>query len=148
MTTLQTIFEEATKLNREIERILKSSTYIDYGDLSGLDIDTSDGEQIFLRDQMYHIMDKLADVQSQIEYLNLPIGKITRLHRNGYGQYETSEGDCLHCGFPLEALISDEYRRVPYWARTRIEHNGTDYYLVGHKNTSLDGLTVRMRTRN
>lgn len=148
MATLQTIFEEVTKLNREIERILKASTYIDYGDLSGLDIDTNDGEQIFLRDQMYHIMDKLADAQSQIEYLNLPVGKTTRLHRNACGQYETAEGDCLHCGSPLEALIADEYRDVPYWSRTRLEHDGTDYYLVGHSKTSLDGLTVRMRTRD
>ena len=148
MKDLQTLLAEATKLNQEIGRILKASTFSDYNDLSELDIDTRDGEQIFLRDQLYHIMDKLADVQSCIEYLNLPIGTITRLHRNDYGQYETTEGDCLHCGYPLEALISDEYHAVPYWARTRIEHNGTDYYLVKHKDTPLDGLTVRMRTRD
>ena len=60
----------------------------------------------------------------------------------------SSDLDCLHCGSPLEALIADECRDVPYWARTRLEHDGTDYYLVGHSKTSLDGLTVRMRTRD
>lgn len=148
MVNLQTLLTEATKLNREIERILKASTYSAYGDLSELDIDTNDGEQIFLRDELNCIMQKLSDAQRGIEYLNLPIGKVSRLHRNGYGQYETEDGDCLHCGYPLEALISDEYRNVPYWSSTRVEHNGADYYLVGHKHTPLDGLTVRMRTRN
>ena len=67
MKDLQTLLAEATKLNREIGRILKASTFSDYSDLSELDIDTRDGEQIFLRDQLYHIMDKLADVQSCID---------------------------------------------------------------------------------
>lgn len=148
MANLQTLLTEATKLSREIERILKASTYSAYGDLSELDIDASDGEQIFLRDELNFIMDRLADAQSRIKYLNLPLGKTTRLHRNACGQYETAEGDCLHCGSPLEALIADEYRDAPYWSRTRLEHDGTDYYLVGHSKTSLDGLTVRMRTRD
>ena len=66
MKDLQTLLAEATKLNREIERILKASTFSDYSDLSELDIDTRDGEQIFLRDQLYHIMDKLGGVKNKL----------------------------------------------------------------------------------
>lgn len=147
MTNLQTLLTEAAKLNHEISRLLKVSTYSDYGDLSELDIDAHNGEQIFLRDELTYIMQKLSGAQREIEYLNLPIGKVSRLHRNGYGQYETEDGDCLHCGYPLEALISDGYHNVPYWSSTRIEHDGKGYYLVGHKHTPLDGLTIRMRER-
>ena len=144
---MQTLLAEATELNYEISRLLKASTFSDYGDLSELDIDTQDGEQIFFRNELNRIMQKLSDAQRGIEYLNLPVGKASRLRRNGYGQYETEDGDCLHCGYPLEALISDGFRNVPYWASTRVEHDGKRYYLVGHKHTSLDGLTVRMRGR-
>ena len=147
MTNLQTLLTEAAKLNHEISRLLKVSTYSDYGDLSELDIDAHNGEQIFLRDELTYIMQKLSDAQREIEYLNLPIGKVSRLHRNGYGQYEPEDGDCLHCGYPLEALISDGYHTVPYWSSTRVEHDGKGYYLVGHNHTLLDGLTIRMRER-
>ena len=85
MTNLQTLLTEAAKLNHEISRLLKVSTYSDYGDLSELDIDAHNGEQIFLRDELTYIMQKLSDAQREIEYLNLPIGKVSRLHRNGYG---------------------------------------------------------------
>ena len=101
MATLQTVLAEATKLNREIERILKASTYSAYRDLSGLDIDTTDSEQLFLQNELCYIMDRLADAQAHIEYLNLPVSQTTSLHRNGNGQYEIAEGYCLHCGYPL-----------------------------------------------
>ena len=29
--------------------------------------------------------------------------------------------------------------------KTSVEHNGTDYYLVGYKDVTLSGLTVRVR---
>lgn len=147
MVSLQTLLAEATKLNREIGRILKSSTYSDYGDLSELDIDTKDGEQIFLRDELDGIMDKLADAQAKIEYLNRPIEEVSRLHKNRSGQYETAGGHCFHSGSQIEVLISDEYRDAPYWTKTRVEHDGTDYYLVGNKAVKMDKLTVRVRKR-
>ena len=61
MTNLQTLLTEAAKLNHEISRLLKVSTYSDYGDLSELDIDAHNGEQIFLRDELTYIMQKLSD---------------------------------------------------------------------------------------
>ena len=36
MANLQTVFAEAVKLERDISRFLKVSTYPDYDDLSGL----------------------------------------------------------------------------------------------------------------
>ena len=48
MADLQAALAEAVKLNRNIAQFLKFSTYTEYDDLSGLDIDFADGEQLLL----------------------------------------------------------------------------------------------------
>ena len=63
MADLQTVLAEAVRLNRDISRFLKVSTYPEYDDLSGLDIDFSDGEQLLLLDELWRVAGKLADVQ-------------------------------------------------------------------------------------
>ncbi|MDE6588781.1 MAG: DUF5348 domain-containing protein, partial [Oscillospiraceae bacterium] len=40
-----------------------------------------------------------------------------------------------------------DYHDAPYWTITSVEHNGKDYYLVGHKDTPMKGLRVRVRNR-
>jgi len=145
MADLQMVLAEAVKLNQIISRFLKFSTYTNYGDLSGLDIDLTDGEQVFLRDELLAITDHLADVQDYIEYLSRPIVEVSRLRKGISGKYRTAKGHYYDCGSRIEALVSDEYHDVPYWARTTVEHNGKDYYLVGYLNIPMDGLRVRVR---
>jgi hypothetical protein len=72
MADLQAALSEAVKLNRSISQFLKFSTYTDYDDLSGLDIDFTDGEQLLLWEELRRITDKLADVEEYISYLNGP----------------------------------------------------------------------------
>lgn len=138
MTDLQMVLSEADKLNRGISQFLKFSTYHDYDDLSGLDIDFADGEQILLLDELRRITDRLADVQEYIAYLSRPILEVSLLRKGIAGKYRTAEGRFYDCGSSIEALVSDEYHEVPYWTRTTVEHNGTDYYLVGYKGLSMD----------
>lgn len=145
MTTLQTVLEETTKLNHSIRRLLRLSTYNKYDDLSGLDMNLMDPEQILVRDELRLVMDKLADVEDLITYLNSPIQEVSRLHRNSQGKYETASGRYYCCGSRIEALVTDEYHDGPYWTRTSVEHDGEDYYLVGNKDVSMNGLTVRVR---
>lgn len=64
MADLRQVFAEVVKLNRSISQFLKFSTYTDYGDLSGLDIDFSDDEQLLLLEELRRIADRLADVRS------------------------------------------------------------------------------------
>ena len=66
MADLQTVLAEAVRLNRDISRFLKVSTYPEYDDLSGLDIDFSDGEQLLLLDELWRVAGKLADVQEYV----------------------------------------------------------------------------------
>lgn len=145
MATISQALERALELRGSIQALLRLSTYNDYCDLGGLDIDYSDSEQLFQLDELRGIVDKLADVEDVLRYLSRPVQRMERLHKNASGQYETSSGHVFHCGNRIEALVSDDYHEGSYWSRTRVEHDGTDYYLVGHRDVSLNGLTIRIR---
>lgn len=146
MADLQMALSEAVKLNRSITQFLRFSTYTDYDDLSGLDIDFADGEQLLLLDELRRITDQLADVQEYISYLTRPITEVSRLRKGTAGKYRTAKGHFYDCRSSIEALVTDEYHEVPYWTRTIVEHNGEDYYLVGYKDFPMDGLCVRVRS--
>ena len=90
MADLQAALAEAVKLNQHITQSLKFSTYPEYNDLSGLDIDFHDGEQILIWDELRRIMDKLADVQEYISYLTRPITEVSRLRKGTAGKYQTT----------------------------------------------------------
>ncbi|MDE7260727.1 MAG: DUF5348 domain-containing protein [Oscillospiraceae bacterium] len=145
MADLQMAFSEAVKLNQSIAQFLKFTTYPDYDDLSGLDIDFQDGEQLLLLDELRRITDKLADVQEYISYLSRPVTEVSRLRKGPAGKYRTAKGHLYDCRSSIEALVEDEYHEVPYWTRTTVEHNGEDYYLVGYKGIPMKGLRVRVR---
>ena len=146
MADLQMALSEAVKLNRSITQFLKFSTYTDYDDLSGLDIDFADSEQLLLLDELRRITDQLADVQEYISYLTRPVTEVSRLRKGTAGKYRTAKGHFYDCRNSIEALVTDEYHEVPYWTRTIVEHNGEDYYLVGYKDFPMDGLRIRVRS--
>ena len=146
MADLQAALSEAVKLNRSISQFLKFSTYTDYDDLSGLDIDRTDSEQLLLWEEIRRITDRLADVQECISYLTRPITEVSILRKGTAGKYRTAKGHYYDCHSNIEALVTDEYHEVPYWTRTIVEHNGEDYYLVGYKNLPMNGLRVRVRS--
>ena len=145
MADLQTVLAEAVRLNRDISRFLKVSTYPEYDDLSGLDIDFSDGEQLLLLDELWRVAGKLADVQERIAYLSQPVTETSRLRKGTAGKYRTAKGHFYDCRSSIEALVTDEYHAVPYWTRTTVEHNSEDYYLVGYKDLPMNGLRGRVR---
>lgn len=147
MKNLRELLERSQKLNTEIKRLLKESTYLEYDDLSGLDIDYKDAEQLLLHEQLWRVMQELEEVSDRLDYLALPIKEVSRLHKNSDGRYETESGQYFTGGCRVEVLISDSFREVPRWVRTSIEHDGKDYFLVGYQEIGLEGLKVRLRGR-
>ena len=145
MADINSVLSKAVELNWNIRSLLRLSTHKEYDDLSGLEINYEDGEQLFLLNELRTVMDKLADVENIIDRLSRPIEETSRLFKNESGRYETRAGHYYTSGSGIEALVSDDYHEVPYWTRTRVEHDGKDYYLVGHRDVSLVGLTVRVR---
>jgi len=145
MAKISDIIIQASELQPGISRLLRNSTYPRYDDLSGLEIDYEDSEQLFLLDELRGIMEKLADVEDCIRYMSQPVLETDRLRKNASGRYETRSGFYYCCSSPIEALVTDDRYDVPYWVRTSVEHDGTDYYLVGHHEVRMEGLTVRIR---
>lgn len=147
MTSINDILTQASELRVAISRLLRNSTYSQHGDLSALDINRQDSEQLFLLDELQRVMEKLDDVEDAIRYIELPVDEISHLHKNSSGRYETAQGRVFCCGHAIEALVSDDRHDAPYWTRTSVEHDGSDYYLVGHRGIPLDGLVMRTRKK-
>lgn len=145
MANLKEVLVKAMEMKWRIDSFLRFSTYNDYDDLSGLDIDYDNAEELFLLDELKVVMKTLQDVQDKLSYLSRPIKETSCLSRNISDRYETYGGHCYTCGSRIEALVSDSRHDSPYWTRTSVEHDDSDYYLLGHKEVSMDGLTVRVR---
>ena len=60
-----------------------------------------------------------------------------KLHKNERGRYELDEETQFACGSGIELKICET------WVKTRIEHDGTDYYAVGLRFLKLEGMTAR-----
>ena len=145
MTNLNEVMAKTMEMKWKIESLLKLSTYNDYDDLSGLSINYDDLDELFLMDELREIMNQLTNVRDKITYLSRPIKETSCLHRNISVRYDTRQGHYYTSGSGIEALVSDNRHDSPYWVWTRVEHDGSDYYLVGHKGIDMDGLTVRVR---
>lgn len=144
MNDLEKVLSSASNLSRTIGELLKKSTYEDYDDLSGLQIDFNDEEQLLLLDEFKGILDKLNDAKRDIDYLNRPIVYTGFLQKNSRGRYETGNKE-FTSGNGIEVLIYDNFYEKKRWVKTRVEHNGKDYYLIGHSDVSMQGLKVRIR---
>jgi len=90
-------------------------------------------------------MAKLGEAKRLIDYLYKPVKYKGKLYKNNSGKYELGNDHHYSCGSGMEVLLSDNWHDAPYWARSRIEHDGEDYYLVGHQDLFLEVLTARIR---
>ncbi len=159
--TITEIMEEAKKLNISIKKLLNDAKYEYADDLSSVIFDYKDAEQLFFVDEMRSILEKLDNVSHAINYLDRHIRAEGILRKNDRDRYEMVSSDLSYnyeftSGNSIEYLATDdlhcryddetkEYINVPYWCASRIEHNGTDYYIVGADNLQLEGLKVRVR---
>ena len=145
MNSLSQVMDQAMALKSEISKLLLASTYKECSDLSGLDINYGDSEQLLQLEVLRDITEKLADIEATLDYMSLPVLEGGQLVKNAVGKYTTNSGHVLHAGSMVEALIADGVYDVPYWSIDRVEYDGTDYYLVKNLNTPMDGLAVRIR---
>ena len=135
---------EVTRISQDIEKLVKETQFEEYDDLSGREFDLDDPNQIQLWDEMKHIMDRLNGIRHDVEYLNKRVIASGKLYKNSNGRYEAC-GREFSSGSLIEALIDDGLFDSPRWEVSRIEHNGSDYYLYGHKEVNLSGLEIRIR---
>lgn len=144
MNTLKDLVSRLYNVNREITGIIKAAKFDEYDDLSGLNINYDDPEERFLLEELREIMGELENASRGLSYLARPITGEYTLHKNSGGRYECSAHE-YSSGNGIEFYYFDEYEERYSWAASRVEHDGNDYYIVGHKGLSLEGLRVRRR---
>ena len=155
MGTIKELQEEMQKLSSQIATVLSVSKYRDYDDLSGIEYSTNNPDDLLLIDEYKSILYKLSDVQYDLEYLNKSILFEDTLILRPDGRYGTRNNKTYYTsGSGIEFLINEEvlgedghFTEVPAWRTSTVEHNGTDYYIVGYKDVDLNRLKVRVRKR-
>lgn len=144
MRTLTDLLNELQRVNKDINSVLNAANFKSYDDLSSLEINYQSPDDLFLQNELIEIMGKLEKVNYSLAYLAKPIVGTYKLHKNSLGRYECAAHEYTS-GNAIECLVYDDYHDAPQWIYTRVEHDGSDYYLIGYKGVSLDGLTVRVR---
>lgn len=153
MPNLNDLFMEMKSLNQTIVNIFEY--YAPCDDLSNLEIDYADSDQLFLLDELRNILDDLDKINESISYLKAPIWKKGVLYKKSNGRYALEDYE-LTSGCSIEYLAMDdqhskfnneirEYENIPYWRTGRIEYQNGDYYIVGANLDTLDGVHVRLR---
>lgn len=152
---IRDIMAEVQELNVKVQQILYHADYEMYDDLSGLEWDKTNADDLFMLDELRQILYKLDEVSHTLKYLDRPIKTEGALHKNANGRYEV-QGVELSSGCGLEYVSlddrhcryndNDEYVPTPYWVASRIEHDGKDYYIVGADEfETLENVRVRIR---
>ena len=152
---IKEIMDEVQDLNVKIQQVLYHSNFEMYDDLSGLEYDKTNADDLFMLDELQQILYKLDEVSHTLKYLDIPIKVEGALHKNANGRYEV-QGIELSSGSGIEYVSlddrhcryneNDEYVPTPYWVASRIEHDGQDYYIVGAKEfDTLENVRVRIR---
>lgn len=143
MTKLVNLLSKMNGLSTKIDELNSVSQYLEYDDLSGMDIDYNDPNELLLKTELIGIMEKLNDVRSTLKYLNSSIlleGQ-TFLNSQNYYELKGKDGKVYHCGDIIE--FKDPFNDC--WTISNIGHNGNDYYIIGYKELSLQCLRVRNR---
>ncbi|MCI9292046.1 MAG: DUF5348 domain-containing protein [Erysipelotrichaceae bacterium] len=143
MANLEYLLSKMNGLSAKIDELNSASQYLEYDDLSGMDIDYNDPNELLLKTELIGIMEKLNDVRSTLKYLNSSILSEGQIFLNSQNYYELKgkSGKVYHCGDIIEFKDPDN----DCWALSYIGHNGNDYYIIGYQNLSLQCLRARNR---
>lgn len=146
---LNDIFERLYAIDRAAQALLSETGFTcDDGSLSQVCLKPEDPDDLFLLDRAQDLLEPFEALHEELLYLRTPVHGEYTLQLFPDGRYGYSDEDgrdhIFTCGTTFEAKIHDNYGRQ-YWVRTRIEHDGSDYFLWGHGLIPLSGLTIRER---
>lgn len=147
--TLKDVFKQLNTIDSKAASLLATSGFRSgEGLLETVRPLRDPAEDTFLRRAAENMLESLKLLHEELTYLKSPVCEACRLELFSDGRYGFFDRDgaphCLSCGTIIEAKIHDQYGRF-CWTRCRIEHDSSDYYLFGHKDIPLAGLTVRKR---
>ena len=147
--TIQELFQRLFRIGQDASTLLEDAGFYSEDGLCGSVRPLPDiPEDVFLREAAQELLGSLEAFHQGLSYLKEPThGEYTleRFPNGRYGYHDREgKGHPFSCGSRLEAKLRDRYGRCR-WVRTRIEHDGSDYFLWGFDYIPLCGLTVRDR---
>ncbi len=134
--------EKLTQLNQRIKELVTESGFNRYDGLSEV-FDSTDPETLFQRYELGKVMRYLEDASDAISYMTEKEVTEGTLYKNERGRYACGEYE-LSSGSSLEVYVYDEDNERYKWRKTRMEHDGDDYYIVGFDG-SPNGVKARVR---
>ncbi len=139
MVGIDEVYNKIIQLNRAAKEIQRMATGSNELNEIGEQVERpKDPDESMKYNFVIRTLDKLDDISRDISYLQKPIRSRGVLHRNSRGRYEIPDYEWTS-GRGIEALIED------VWIHSRVEHDGEDYYIVGHSSVPMNGLNVRVR---
>lgn len=144
MITIQKALADLKAVSYEFKKISEQTGFEQYGDMSHLEVDYDNSEQVFYAHEIHSIIEKIDDMAHRIKYLNRPIIETSTIHLNSEGRYETKSGHTYTSGSGIECLLTLEDGEQE-WVWASVEHNN-GYYITCYGNPPLkSGMTVRLR---
>ena len=152
MTELVELKREMRKLQDQMEKIMHMTKYPSYDDLSAVEYNHTDPDDLQYIDEYRLALDNLSRIEYRLSYMDRPVSYTDTLILRPDGRYGTrndsfyyTSGTIIEFAYTKEVLNADEYEEIPVWTISSVEHNGKDYYIVGYPDVSMVGLKVRVR---
>ena len=147
--TFQHLFERLSSIDQEAFSLLQETGFHSDDELGNCVCPLKDlAQDAFLRDKAEELLDSLEQLHDELCYLKRPVLGVYHLEKfpDGHYGYFDAQGNrhSFSCGQTIEVKIHDHFGRLR-WVKTRVEHDGADYFLWGGRDVPLAGLTARRR---
>ncbi|MGP4074165.1 DUF5348 domain-containing protein [Piscibacillus sp. B03] len=146
MTRQNISIEEAKTTFKQLQWYIQNLIRQVGDELEHIDYDPNNIDETFMVDEFERIITDLEVAENKIDYIQRPIIDKGLITKNELGRYELPSGNYLTSGSICEILAYDDYFDCQMWLKTRIEHNGEDYYATALGSDKLiNGMMVRIR---
>ena len=150
--TIQDVFSRLHGIDQAAQALIREAGFsFDTGFVEDVDFGPDSPDNRFLKESIELLLDPLFEMHNILSYLQTPASPEYVLEKFQNGRYgylkENGSRREFSCGQTLEARILDNSGR-PRWVKTRVEHDGADYFLIGHGSMPLAGLTIRERRQH
>ena len=145
--TFDDVFEQLAAIDKAAVPLLKTAaSHPDEGLRRAVRPLADTAQDSFLREQTENLLESLALFHAEFRYLTSPVSGEYQLTLFPNGRYGFFDGNIhtLSCGKAIEAKLHDSHGR-PCWVKSRVEHDGNDYFLWAYPGIPLAGLTIRER---
>ena len=146
--TIDKIYDILTDFDAEIAGVLSDTGFCCGSYSDDTDFDPFDPEKLYRLREAGKILKHLEKAHEGLAWMKKPSRGPYQLHKQENGRYgvRLMDGSLKEfcCGDTVEALLGGSCGEIR-WAKTRIEHNGDDYYLYGFPWEKMEGMMVRER---